>query len=312
MNKNFVIVFLVTLGFLFVFNKKQTHSLPLIPPAIPEKPKKEKEKERPNITVQEPGYLTYEQTVEQLKKWNKEAKDYTEIGVYGKSKENRDLYYFRLTGDLSNHNNPKVLITACIHGNEKTVGAVLLGIMGKLMADPNMLNIVKDRDLYFVPIVCADGFAHDSRHVQGRDPNRDFNSNPSVDEVEALKNFFLKHRFSAYISGHSYGRVYLYPYGDRNETCPDDLQFKNLLDKMGKLSGYTKLQANRNYGRPIFGSDLDWGYKNGAFSIVIEHGTSFNQPDYHAETVRNYESYLLFIREAPTLLNRIYYVPYIE
>ena len=56
---------------------------------------------------------------------------------------------------------------------------------------------------------------------------------------------------------------------------------------------------------PIFGTEVDWYYRNGSIPIVIEFGTHQRIPtdkDIQIEFDKTYEAMLHFIKEAPLIL----------
>lgn len=291
---------------------QQPQSPPAIPWIPPSNPQPQPPTIRPpQITTQVPDYLNNEQTVAQLKKWNEEAPDLTEVGAYGKTRNGKDIHYIRIEADHGTDEvKPIVLITACIHGNEPLSASTVMGYIGTILGtygkDQEVTKLVDSRIMYFVPIVSPDSYPR-SRHVDGVDPNRDFPTerNPnkrSVPPVQALRDFFLKIKPHAVISGHTYGRVYLTPWGDKTRLCKHDSQYKDIIGKMGQLSRYRLQRACEMYNRPIYGTEVDWYYKNGAFSIVMEFGTHQRIPsrsDIRSEFDRTYKAALHFIQLAP-------------
>lgn len=276
---------------------------------IPEKPKAP---ESPNISNKIPAYLDYSGIVAQIKEWNTQAKDLTEVGTYGKSKRGTDLYYIRINNSYDTKPKPKVLITACIHGNEPWSTGVVMGYIGTLLGDygknQEITDLVNSRDIYFIPVVSPDSYPH-SRHVDGVDPNRDFPgpSNPnkqSVPPVKAVQDFVLKIKPNAVISGHTWGRIFLHPYGDKNDYCPDQAEYQRIIGKMGQLCQYNVKRACEMYGRPIYGTEVDWYYRNGAFAVVMEFGTHQRRPTHEeitSEFQRTFQGVLWFIKEAPVV-----------
>lgn len=275
----------------------------------PNKPKIEKKQDiwNYNISVVEPGYLSYEAVVNQLKTWHQEASYITEIDTMGQSNKGQNIPYIKITDPESKAMiKPKVLITACIHGNEKIATTVVMGIIGRILnqakSDFNVKKLLATREIFFVPIISVDSYQSNQRAVLGRDPNRDFNSNPSVPEVEALKKFIKEHKFKAFNSGHAFGRIYVYPYGDTKESISNQTEYLSLLKEMKALSGYELVKGSNVYGSPMHGTEIDFGYRNGAYTIVTEYGTDFHHKDWEEELNKNYEATLLFIDKAPTII----------
>ena len=278
----------------------------------PEEPESE-EPEEPehhahNISVKIPTYLDYSGVIQQCKTWNQEAAEITEIGTYGKSSQGQSIYYFRI--NAGKKDSPKVLITSCIHGNEPWATGCVMGYIGTLLdqygKNKEITKLLDQRDIYFVPVVSPDSYPH-SRHIDGVDPNRDFPgpSRPnhrSTPSVAALQKFFLDIRPKAVISGHTYGRVYLTPFGDTAQPHPQEQDYQRIVGEMAQLSNYRTQHCHEIYGRPIYGSEIDWFCRNGAFAIVSEFGTHQRKPSHEeikSEFERTFKAALLFIKEAP-------------
>lgn len=276
----------------------------------PDKPVQPTIPKQYNITKQIPGYLNYPDIYSQLEQWNKEAPEITELSSYGKSSAGRDIYYLRMCGN-KNGNCPKVLLTACIHGNEWIANASVMGIMGKMLnaygRDSKITKLINERDIYWIPVVSPDSYIAKTRHVDGVDPNRNFPypgqlNKSSIPPIAALRSFFLQHKFKAVISGHAYSQMYIYPWGYTFTPCKDEAIYKDICGRMGKLSGYKIYQIRRiNTAHPYHGFEADWFYMNGAFGIVAEFGQKFMPASsaIEPEVNRNYPAYLLFIEEAP-------------
>lgn len=262
-----------------------------------------------NISLKTPSFLSYDDLTKQLETWRKEAPNLVETGAYGKSFRNKDLKYLRICKDKKIEL-PKVLITACIHGNEPLAASCVMAYIGNLLSDfekdPEVKNLILTRDLYFVPVVSPDSYPS-SRLLNKVDPNRDFptQKNPnheSIHPIKDLQEFFLRIKPDAVMSGHTFGRMYLMPYGDSKKECPDYNEYIRVAGEMARLSKYTLKPCYRLYGKPIFGTELDWYCRNGAFAIVAEFGTHQKEPtesQIQQELERTYDAFKLFIKEAP-------------
>jgi len=330
-----VLIFQLVLLLIF-FNDTKSISTPIAedtPPIQHVRPEpKIEEPIQNNITNPKPDYMTYDQTVSQLKKWNGEAPELTEVGVYGQSSKKKDLYYIRIK-NKRNGDKPKVLITACLHGNEPLSSSTTMWYIGSLLdgygKDEKITFLLDNRDIYFVPVVSPDSYPN-SRWVDGVDPNRNFPgphkpNHRSIPPVKAIQDLFLDIKPKAMISGHTWGRVYLTPYGDRMDNCPDHDEYQRVIGEMSKLSGYRNIRASdlymsngrlnnppiRLFGRrfggytvssPIYGTEVDWYYRGGAFSIVMEFGTHQRIPsrrDTEDEFNRTFKAVQHFIEEGP-------------
>lgn len=295
--------------FAVALSQKNAKSQPPLPPDRFNLVQPPKAPDSYKISKSTPGYLSYQGVVNQMKLWNQEAPEITELGIYGRSTKGHDIYYLR----IGNKTGPKVMITACIHGNEKIANAVVMGIMGKMLTDYGhdaaITKLMKSRDVYWVPVVSPDSFIADARHVDGLDPNRNFPypGKPDVNSIPPIKSireFFTKQGFKAAISTHAYGRVYIYPFGYTNQACPDHQSYRDICGRMAELARYRPDQI-RNIGTapPYHGFEADWFYANGAFAMVAEVGEQFKPPDsdIQPEVTRNYKAYMLFIEEAPVV-----------
>lgn len=302
-------------------------------------------KKHDNINVQKsiivqiddphPNYQNYNNIVKQLKEWENNSKELTEVGVYGKTTKGSDLYYIRINNSRKKENKPTVLITACIHGNEPLATSTTMWFIGSMLKQYNsnidVKNLVDSRDIYFIPVVSPDSYPF-SRYVDGVDPNRNFPTSvqpdkKSVKPVDELQKFFFKIKPNAVISGHTFGRVFLMPYGDKMMNSENHQDYKNIFQKMCELSGYKYMRVCDMYKSngglnsavvktfrkpineykvsvPIFGTEIDWYYRNNSFPIVIEYGTHQKIPsrkDIELEYKKTYEAVLYFIKEAPLI-----------
>ncbi len=298
---------------LFVFmmpsHPRQVTPAPQPPPFVQPVPPVPVTPAKPKITTRIPAYKPYEGIIAQINEWKAQAQGLTEVGIYGKTSRGKDLYYLRVTNLLDTKPKPKVMITACIHGNEPLATSTVMGYIGTMLAtygeDPEVTELINTRDIYFVPVVSPDSYPN-SRYVDGVDPNRNFpypgKNIQSVPPIKALQDFFLKIKPNAVISGHTFGRVYLVPYGDTVQLCPNNADFDRIVGQMQTMSKYRKQRCCEMYGRPIFGAEVDWYYRNGAFAIVTEFGTHQRIPsitDTQEEFTRTYKGTLYFIKEAP-------------
>lgn len=282
---------------------------PQWPQPAPTPPPRPQQPAAPNISKAIPGYQDYSGTVSQIQQWEKEAPDLVETGTYGSSAKGQKLYFIRLSNEFS-PSQKVVLITASIHGNEpwstSTVMAYIGTMLSKYGKDDEITKLVNERTIYFVPVISPDSYPN-SRHVDGVDPNRDFPGprNPnrqSTPAVAAIQSLFRQIKPCAVISGHTFGRIYLHPFGDSMQTCPNHADFQRIVGEMGRLSNYRVDRACNMYNSPIHGTEVDWYYRNGAFAIVMEFGTHQRIPsmeDTTSEFNRTFKAVLYFMREAP-------------
>jgi len=193
--------------------------------------------------------------------------------------------------------------------------------------DEQVTKLIDSRDFYFIPVVSPDSYPN-SRHVDGVDPNRNFPTQrdpnrQSVPSVKTLQDFFLKIKPNAVVSGHTWGRVYLIPYGDEMVNCSNYDDYKLIMDKMAEMSQYRWIRACDMYTSngglnnppirvwglssnttPIYGTEIDWYYRNGSAAIVMEFGTHQRIPsmsDIQTEFDRTYKAILYYYEKAPLM-----------
>ena len=262
---------------------------------------------KPEISFIVPDHqMDVDEVYSQLDKWHEEAPEITEVSIIGKTYKGNDIKYLR----LGKKDGPKVLIVGAIHGNEKLSSMVVMGVIGNLldnyMNDEHVTELIRKRDIFFVPIVSVEGYQQNSRTVLSLDPNRNFNGYnlieiESIPCIQSLKNFHKKHNFKAVMSCHNSGKVYFYPWGRSKDSTNVDDNYKDICQKMGKETGYRYKQLYKNSVPPFFGYEIDWFHKHGAFAMVAEIGKSFTakESEIAEETVNNFKAIKIFIEEAP-------------
>jgi hypothetical protein len=263
--------------------------------------------------TQVPPHLSYNETVQQLQKWEREYPNLVHVASIGKSSRGTPIYCLRLTNELDTRKKYRVLISMAIHGNEPNSSAMGMGFIGLTLKNykeghqfaKEMLN---KREIYVIPVSSPDSYPH-SRYVDGVDPNRNYYENPSVNPVECIKRFVVQMKFPAAIFGHTSGRVFFHPYADSSYRPPHYEEFRRVLNTMSKMSGYRVYQCYQNWNHPEYGVADDWCYRNfQIFAITYEFGHSHDRiPTYReieTEIGLVYLSMVYFVREAPVAFNR--------
>ena len=262
----------------------------------------------PHITFTVPqSDMKFQDIKAQLDKWHQEAPNITEVGVVGKTQNNTEIPYIR----IGKKTGPKVLITACIHGNEHLCAMASMGAIGKLldgyMKNDEITKLLNERDLYYMPVMCPESFMKNSRHDMGKDPNRNWtdsscNDIQSIPSIQAVKEFHKVHQFKAMMSCHNFGKLYIYPWGYTRKPTENDADYKRVLGEMAKVTGYSPHQFRPGESAPPdYGYEADWFYKNGALAIVNEIGSSFDahKDEIAREADVNLKAFIIWIREAP-------------
>lgn len=262
------------------------------------------------ITLKVPHHLTYPQIVEQMKKWRDEAPDLVELSVYGQTRAGTDLWCMKVSNRKAKAQKAPVLLMSCIHGNETLATGVLMGFVGSYLGDygrdETVNELMDSRELYFVPVVSPDSYGK-SRNVDGVDPNRDFPTpddslHQSSPSVMALRRLFMTVRPRAALSGHTYGRLFLTPFGDKRGPNQHQPEYDRIVGEMARMSKYGVMHCSELYGRPISGTEVDFFYRNGCLAAVAEFGTHQHIPSYAeitGELERTRDAITLFIKQAP-------------
>ena len=314
--KNFLIIMVVMMTMVNIFAFMQLsqnhHQPPIVEEPvveedqfsiieIPEKP------EEYEITALPVEFINYQQICSLMKKWHQEAPEITDYGEYGQTSKGTPLTYLR----IGTPGKPKVCIHAGIHGNERLSMAATMWIMQKMLhdygRDKQVTWLVENRDVWWIPVLSPDTHLR-SRHVEGRDPNRDYpypgrRAHTPTSPVQGIMSLHEREDFLGVISGHTTGNVYFWPsIGPQN----DQLIHRNLANEMSDRSGYSSSKIS---SRPS-GYEIDWYYWKGAVSILTEFGSSrigHNQPTSqivpHGE--KNYKAYMHFILKAPDLQEKL-------
>lgn len=105
----------------------------------------------------------------------------------------------------------------------------------------------------------------------------------SEPETQAIQNLFLNNNFTLAVSYHSWGNLYVHPFGYINSQdasmyrSPEDLEFyKNLWDVIPNNSELGTPYDLLDY--PANGAFVDYAYNEGAISLTIELGNEFHPP----------------------------------
>lgn len=297
----FVLLF-TTVAIVAVQNKQSFN------PTSPAKPSEPRSPAKAEIGEYVSGHKSYEEIISMFREWERKAPDLIEVGTYGKTTKQKDHYFIRISNEISPAKKT-VLITACIHGNEPWSTSTSIACIGKIISsygkDESLTDLVNSRTIYFIPVASPDSYPG-SRSVDGVDPNRNFPTpkNPDKESVVPVKNlqeFFMKIKPNAVLSGHTYGRVFLIPWGDSTSDNPNLSDYENIASEMSRLSGYRHQRVCQMYNRPIYGTEIDWYHRHGAFAMVVEFGSHQRKPSLEetkSEFKRTFPAIVHFIEKS--------------
>jgi len=82
-----------------------------------------------------------------------------------------------------------------------------------------------------------------------------------------------------FIDIHSYGEVYIYPWGNTYALAPNDFSFRSAMGHVESLTGYEAKGPGNDHFGAVSGATDDWAYGTlGAFAMTWELGRSFHEP----------------------------------
>lgn len=230
------------------------------------------------------SYRSIEQVYSQLYKWAQDYPKLTEVIQYGTSQRGRPLLALKISdGKALGQPEPELLLTAATHGDELITTEVLLNLMEKLLVsygqDDRLTKMVSRYELYFVPVVNADGFATRQRYDNGKDPNRSYpwpgnlNASPTP-SIAAILDLFHQRNFVGSIDFHAYGELLMYPWAyTRNNLPTEELSvFDGLANRMAEHNHY-KTGSISDVIYVAQGSSADYYFwKNQTLAFGIEIG----------------------------------------
>ena len=220
--------------------------------------------------------------------------------------------------------------------------------------NPDVQAIVNNTELYFVPVVNPDGYMYnEATNPQGGglwrknrrdnldgtfgiDLNRNYATNWGFDnigsspsgsaetyrgtgpfsepETQAIRDFSLQHAFQVVLNYHSFGDVFIYPFGYApNVYTPDSAQFTDYGRWLTRADRYTFGTCNQVLGYVSNGDANDWQYstvqgpKPKAFTFTPEVGLASEgfwppltriRPLCHENLTRNLDAARLLLPDA--------------
>lgn len=234
------------------------------------------------------GWHNLETVQTHLDKIASEHPDMALVEKIGESKEGRPIKALRLLSIVPvRQTRGQVVITGATHGDELMGTEVVFGLLELLVSnygkDSRLTALVDNHELYFVPVVNADGYYYGERYANGVDPNRDYPwpsdpnhiSNPAV---KTMMDFFAAHEIVGSIDYHTAAGVIMYPWGYTKQSLESSLAtiLEQLTSKMASLNGYSHGQISKVL-YIAQGSSADyycWKFKTKALGIEISQDGS--------------------------------------
>jgi predicted deacylase len=263
----------------FVPNSKVSEFLGLVPTAIQLKNGWQ------DLDVFPKGYKDLSKVELQLKDFAAKYSEIAKLSVLGKTASGHDILVLKVSDNPAfDENEPELMITAATHGNEINSTEVLLRLMDELLqgytSNKRLRQMVADNEIFFVPVVNADGYSKIERYENGIDPNRNFPwpEKPEVTPLgstKAMIEFFHSRKIAGSIDYHSSGKLIMHPwaYTEQSVEGGDLAKFTSLTSQMAETNKYTF----GSIAEVIYvakGSSADYYYwKNRSISLGIEIGS---------------------------------------
>jgi carboxypeptidase T len=219
------------------------------------------------------GYRKIDQVYDHLSSLAGMHPSIVQLTQYGTSQRGRPLYVLKISDRVQyDEDEPEIMLTSATHGDELITVEVVLALIDELIAgygkDPRLTAMVQERELFFIPVVNADGFATQSRYSNGVDPNRNFPwpGNQNVQSEATARNimaFFESRDIVAAMDFHASGEMIMYPWAYTYNPPPaeDERRFRAIGQSMAQANGYAVGQISKII-YVAQGSSADYWYWN--------------------------------------------------
>lgn len=206
----------------------------------------------------------------------------TQLGAYGVAPSGRRLYVMAISNnaDFSDDpTKPNILFNYSIHGDElitvESAMAMIHHLVNSYGSDFRVTDVLNHVELFLVPVVSPDGFARQSRIVEGVDPNRQFpypghSSREGISIIEDAKNLYGYFEFEGVLDFHAFGELILLPFGGSFERPDRFAELSVLANDLASVDGYRTEQISHLLGRTALGGSNDYYYHQGALAVGIE------------------------------------------
>lgn len=247
-------------------------------------------------------YHIYQELITELNLIQEEHPEIVSMETIGLSHEGRDIVAVKISDTPQERDkDPAVLFTSLIHGLEVIGLEVLLRLMNKLTADYGkdeyVTNLVKNREIWFIPVINPDGFVrHHRKNSRGVDLNRNFSVgfnrswlsrwkkwffHPgeypfSESETKAVKDFIESHKFIIFCSFHSFWGMINFPYGHKKEKARDYKLFRAIGGEMAMRQPHSSYKVRQMswFFKPsgTLEDEIYGSYNTLAFCIEVSKG----------------------------------------
>ena len=200
----------------------------------------------------------------------------------GKSVQGRTIWGLKITDNPDiEENEAEVRICGCHHGNELMSVELPLMLAWLLVenyeSDPNIQDLVDEREIWIIPLVNPDGREMTSRYnANGVDLNRDYGymwggeggspSPFSQPETKVIRNHAIDNNFVFSLSFHTSGDVVNYIWNYKGDPVADNEVVAALSEQYGShnnywvVEGYDWYQTRGDTNDFSYGcrGDIDW------------------------------------------------------
>ncbi len=246
----------------------------------------------PGFEVEDLSYHTYDTMLSELRRLEKAHPKVAKLHDLGLSSDGSTrVWAFKISDNVEKEEDePNVLLTGGIHGNEPVGSEMALFTIRRLLSERSRRALINKTQIWVIPILNPAGHNanHSHNNANGIDLNRSFPVDWTSDDLDGieieLQNLFKKfyRRRAHVVAGidlHTYGRAYLLPWANAHKKPADWAAMKDLADKMAKTSGHRSLQLTEYLNRTVPGGAADYQYgRYGTFYYGLELGTSHELP----------------------------------
>ncbi|NLW18905.1 MAG: zinc carboxypeptidase [Candidatus Cloacimonetes bacterium] len=279
------------------------------------------------------AYPTYDAYVSMMNSFAANYPHLCKIYNVGTTVSGRSILIAKISDNVNvDENEPEVLFTSTMHGDELTGKMLMLRLIDTLLSqygsDPRITNIVNNMQLYIGPNTNPDGTYYGGNNTvasarranqNGYDLNRNYpkpdgstNTGPIQPETQAMMDFANAHHFVFGVNYHGGEEVVNYPWDFISTTHPDNdwfisssLVYASNAQNDG-LSGYFATLTSNGIVRGsdwymISGGRQDWmNYTRNGREVTIECSrtkmpSASTMPSYWNY---NYNAMLSYLEEA--------------
>ena len=252
------------------------------------------------------GIYDYQRVLSDLNQWVTTVPQATEIVVYGKSAQGKDLNALLVHGSHNKGGDkPAVMITGATHGNEILTVDTVMGIAKYMIENRDsqrLKNILDHLDVWFVPVVSPDSYVARSRHVEGLDPNRDYPwpedaDHQSIGVIDAISKFALDKNLVGSLDYHSVGSYVMWPWAYTHDAPRGAAKLDKVAKVMANANGYRPGQISKIM-YIAQGSSADyyyWKKESVSFGIEISQSRPSSPNSGEVMAAENTESTLKFL-----------------